>query len=481
MKLIHPLLIIRILSTILLIETFSFLLVIPVSIIYKEPIAPFLLSSILTVLTSAIFGYISRNANTDRFSNRDGYLVVTLSWLMFLSFGALPYIISGSIPNFINAFFESSSGFTTTGASILTNVESLPKSMLFWRSFTHWLGGFGIIVLVIIVLPTLKITGYQLFTLESSLKEKIHPKTKSIDVRVMFIYIGLTLFTSSLLIPGDMDLFDNICHTFGTIATGGFSTKNSGLALYSGYSQYVIMIFMFLAGTSQVVYYYLFKFNFRRVIQNEELWFYAATVTLFGVLLSIVLLLNTSMNPELAFREGFFNVISLLTTTGFASADYILWPSSALLIIFLLLFTGACTGSTTGGIKMARHLIVIKNIKNAFVKLSHPSALLNIRFNGKLLTEKTNISIVSFIILYLFIFLIGTILLVFTGSDPVTSASAAASALGNIGPGLGTVGPMSNYYHLPAVSKVILSLLMIIGRVEVITAFTLFTKSFWKL
>jgi len=297
----------------------------------------------------------------------------------------------------------------------------------------------------------------------------------------MFIYIGLTLFQIILLIPGDMDLFDNICHTFGTIATGGFSTKNSGLALYSGYSQYVIMIFMFLAGTSQVVYYYLFKFNFRRVIQNEELWFYAATVTLFGVLLSIVLLLNTSMNLELAFREGFFNVISLLTTTGFATADYILWLSSPLLIISLLLFTGACTGSTTGGIKMARHLIVIKNIKNAFVKLSHPSALLNIRFNGKLLTEKTNISIVSFIILYLFIFLIGTILLVFTGSDPVTSASAAASALGNIGPGLGTVGPMSNYYHLPAVSKVILSLLMIIGRVEVITAFTLFTKSFWKL
>lgn len=481
MKLINPLLILRILSTILIIETISFLFCLPVALIYKESVAPFLLSAACTGILAISFFPFSQNADYNKFSSRDGYLVVSLAWLLFLSMGALPYIFSGTIPSFIDAFFESSSGFTTTGSTIIEDVEILPYSIHFWRSLTHWLGGIGIIVLVIIILPSLRITGYQLFSLESSMKDKIHPKTKAIGLRILIIYIGLTLAQLVLLWIGDMDLFDSICITFATIATGGFSTKNSSLMFYSNYSQYIVMLFMFLAGTSQVVYYYLVKLNFKKIKQNEELWFYLITVIFAGVAVTSILLVESTMTLESAFRNGFFNVISMLTTTGFSSADYLLWPVSAILIIFLLLFAGASTGSTTGSIKMARHLIALKNIKSIVVKLSHPNALTNIRFNGKVISEKTNISIISFIVLYLFIFLIGTILIVINGPDLISAASAVAASLGNVGPALGSLGPMSNYAHLSQASKLILSLLMIIGRVEIITFFVLFTRSFWKL
>jgi len=481
MKLINPRLIIRILGIILVIETISFLSCLPVVYIYKESPFPFIWSAIIAFTVSSLFSWYSRDADTSKFSNRDGYLVVTIAWLLFLSMATLPYIISGTIPSFIDAFFETSSGFTTTGATIISDVETLPYSILYYRSLTHWLGGIGIIVLVIIVLPSLKITGYQLFSLESSIKEKIHPKTKAIGFRIMFIYVGLTLVQITFLIFGDMDLFESICYAFGTVATGGFSTKNSGITSYSVYSQYILMIFMFLAGISQIVYYYFFKGNFKKVKQNEELWFYLATVIVLGSLITSVLLIHTTDTLEESARIGFFHVISILTTTGFVNGDYLLWPLPAMVILFLLFFTGASTGSTSGCIKMARHLIVIKNIKNVFIKLNHPSAVSNIRFNGTLLSEKNNIAIVSFILLYLFIFVIGTILVLITGSDVITSASAVASALGNIGPGFGSVGPMSHYAGLPGITKLILSMLMIIGRLEIITVFVLFTRTFWKL
>jgi trk system potassium uptake protein TrkH len=407
-------------------------------------------------------------------------MAVTLSWVVFTLLGTLPYLISGTIPSFINAFFESTSGFTTTGSSILTDVEVMPYSILFWRSLTHWIGGIGIIVLVIIILPSLRVTGYQLFSLESSLKEKIHPKTKSIGYRVMFIYVGLTLAQIILLNMGDMNLFDSICHSFGTVATGGFSTKNNSLMFYSSYSQYIVMIFMFLAGTSQVVYYYLFKFNFKKINQNEELWFYIAVALVAGALATFILLVNSTKTFETAFREGFFQVISIMTCTGFASADYLLWPLTGLLLIFIMMFSGGSTGSTSGGIKMARHLVVLKNIKNVFVKINHPNVVSPIKLNGKIVSENTNISIISFVTLYLFIFLLGTIFVVTTGVDPVSSASSVATCMAGIGPGLGTVGPMSNFAHIPEASKVVLSLLMIIGRLEILTVFTLFTRTYWK-
>lgn len=407
-------------------------------------------------------------------------MAVTLSWLVFMLMGTLPYIISGQIPSFINAFFESASGFSATGSSIIPDVEILPYSILFWRSLTHWIGGIGIILLVIVILPSLKVTTYQLFSLESSLKEKIHPRTKAIGYRVMFIYLGLTVAQIILLCLGDMNLFDSVCHSFGTVATGGFSTKNNSLAYYSSYSQYIVMIFMFLAGISQVVYYYLLKFNFKKVRQNEELWFYIAVAIVAGALATIILLQKTTKPFETAFREGFFQIISIMSCTGFTSANYMLWPLSGTLLIFIMMFSGGSTGSTSGGIKMARHLIVMKNIRNVFVKLNHPKAISLIKLNAEIISENTNISIISFVALYLFIFLCGTIFIVITGVDPVTSASAVATCMAGIGPGLGSVGPVNNFAHIPDVTKVALSILMILGRLEIFTVFVLFPRSYWK-
>jgi trk system potassium uptake protein TrkH len=480
MKLINPLIIIRILSIILLIETISFLLCLPVVFIYNESSNPFLYSAGITSLIAAILIFISKNTDVKKVSTRDGYLAVTLSWFILTLFGSLPYLFSGTIPSFIDAFFESTSGFTTTGSSILKDVEVLPFSILFWRSFTHWIGGLGIIVLVIIILPSLRVNGYQLFSLESSLKEKIHPRTQAIGFRIMFIYLGLSLAQIILLVFGDMNLFDSICHTFGTVATGGFSTKNISLAAYSPYSQYIVMIFMFFAGTSQLVYYYLFKFNFNKVRQNEELWFYISVVLIAGSLATSLLLFNSSRTFEASFREGFFHVISIITCTGFASADYLFWPITGLLLLFVLMFAGGSTGSTSGGIKMARHLVILKNIKTVFVKLNHPKAISLIKLNGRVVSENTNISIISFVALYLFIFIVGTVFVAATGVDNITAASSVATCMAGIGPGMGTVGPMSNFAHLPEASKVALSVLMILGRLEIITVFTLFTRTYWK-
>jgi trk system potassium uptake protein len=336
-------------------------------------------------------------------------------------------------------------------------------------------------VLVVIILPTLRVSGYQLFSLESSLKEKIHPKTQAVAYRIGIIYVGLTIAEIILLSLGDMSLFDSICHSFGTIATGGFSTKNNSLEFYSAYSQYIVMIFMFLAGISMLIFYFIGKLNFKKVKENEELWFYIAVVLIAGSLATTILLLHSGRSFEVAFREGFFQVISIITCTGYTSADYLFWPTAGLLLIFILMFAGGSTGSTSGGIKMARHLIVMKNIKSVFVKLNHPNALAPVKLNGRIVSESTNNSILSFVVLYLFLFVIGTVIVVATGVDPVTSASSVATCMAGIGPGLGHAGPMSTFANLPEVSKIVLSMLMIIGRLEIITVFTLFSKSFWKL
>ena len=481
MKLINPLLILRILSRILLIETFAYLFCLPVSLIYGEALSPFILSAAISLALSGLLFLAGKDSDTNKFSSRDGYLSVVISWIVFSLLGTLPYIFSDAIPTFIDAFFESTSGFTTTGSSILRDVEILPYSILFWRSLTHWFGGIGIIALVIVILPSLRVTGYHLFSLESSMKEKIHPKTKAIGFRILFIYLGLTLLEILLLSFGDMTLFDSICHSFGTVATGGFSTRNDSLMSYSSYTQYIVLIFMLLAGISQVIYYFLIKLNLKKIRSNEELRFYLAVAIIAGSIATITLAVNSSRSFEESFREGFFQAISILTCTGFSSADYNLWPLSAILLIFLLMFAGGSTGSTSGGIKMARHLIVLKNIRNVFIRLNHPKSISFVRLNGKIISENTNISILSFVATYLFLFIIGTIIVVLNGVDPVSASSSVASCMAAIGPGLGTVGPAGSFADIPCLSKVVLSLLMIIGRLEILTVFAIFTRAFWKL
>jgi len=312
------------------------------------------------------------------------------------------------------------------------------------------------------------------------MKEKIHAKTKAVVFRVMIIYLGFTLAEIFLLSIGDMNLFESICHAFGTVSTGGFSTRNDSIAAFSSYTQYIVMLFMLLAGASQVIYYYIIKLNFKKVKHNEELWFYLTVVMIAGTIASVILHINTTRTFEEAFREGFFQIISIITCSGFTSADYLLWPGAAVVLLFFLMFSGASTGSSGGGIRMARHLIVIKNIKNIFVKLNHPKSVSFIKLNGKSIAENTNISILSFVVLYLFIFVLGTIIVVITGVDPTTSSSAVASCMAGIGPGLGTIGPSGDYSSIPQAGKIVLSLLMIIGRLEIITVFTIFTRVFWR-
>jgi len=481
MKLINPLIILRILSTILLIATFSFIPCIPVAILYKESFYPFLWSSLITFLSYILLRTITVKADMANMNLRDGFLAVTFSWIIFGAAGSMPYLFAGSVPSFTDAFFETVSGFTTTGATIMPDIEILPYSILFWRSLTHWIGGLGIIVLVIIILPSLKITAQQLFSLESSLKEKIHPKTTAIGYRLMFAYVGLTIIEVLLLVAGDMTLFDSICHSFGTIATGGFSTRNASITNYSSYSQYIITIFMFLAGVSFVIYYYIVKLQFGKVKRNEELWFYTGTVAIAGITATAILFFQSGKSLEPSFREGFFQVASFITTTGYITTDYLYWPPAGIVLLFLLLFAGASTGSSTGSIKMARHLITAKSISNTFKKLLHQNIFSQVKLNGKPITEKTNNTVLSFIVLYLFIFITGTIITMISGLDIETAASAVATSLGNVGPGLGKIGPMFNYSELSGFNKIFFSLLMITGRLEVVTVFALFSKTFWRI
>lgn len=480
MKLIHPLIILRILGIILLIMGISILCCIPIALIYDETIWPFVYSSGIVIILGVAAFISTRKEDMSQVSSRDGYVAVTLAWLEFSVLGCMPYLFSGAIPHFVNALFESTSGITTTGASILTEIESLPKSILFWRQLTHWIGGIGIILLIIIILPSLKIRTQQFLTLESSLKEKILPKTKSIGLRLLYVYLTFTLLETLLLWLGEMDLFDSVCHAFTTIATGGFSTKNDSIASCSPYTQNVISVFMYLSGISFVLFYFIVKRKFNKIAHNEELWLYTALVLVCGILVSITIIPYMGSVSD-AFRHGFFQVISIITTTGLATSDFAQWPDSSLLILFLLFFSGACAGSTSGGLKTGRILVVFKNINMVFKRLHHPKVVQPIRVNGRKLTEKENHSIMSFVVLYIIVFFIGSFVLLLTGIDPITAVSSSIASLGCVGPALGTAGPMSSFAHFPDAAKLFMSLFMIIGRLEMMAVFVIFSRSFWKL
>jgi trk system potassium uptake protein TrkH len=416
----------------------------------------------------------------EKITTREGYLSVTMGWIALVLAGSLPFLYSNTIDGFTNCLFESVSGFTTTGASILTDIEGMPRSMLLWRSMTHWIGGIGIILLVIIILPTLKVGGYSLFSLESSLKHKILPRTKSVAGVMLMIYITLTVAEIILLTAGGMELFDSICHSFGTVATGGFSTKNDSIAGYSGYIQYVITIFMFLAATSYVVFYYIVRKNFSRLSGNEEFWFYLFFTIASVVVVTMILLTGSERSFELAFRHSLFEVVSTISTTGYATNDYTLWPQGAYMVIFLLIFAGGSTGSTTGGIKMARHLITIKNLRNTIIRLQHPNAVTPVKLNDKVVPDNINSLMSVFIQLYIILFIAGALIMVLTGIPADEAAGASAASISCVGPGLGASGNMGNFAHFNGVSKYTMMLLMIIGRLEIFTFIALFTRSFWK-
>ncbi len=416
----------------------------------------------------------------EKISTKEGYLCVVMGWLALILSGTLPYVYSGEINGYLNIVFETFSGYTTTGSSILRDVEALTKSLLFWRSLTCWIGGIGIILLVIIILPTLKVGGYNLFSLESSVKEKLLPRTKSIAYIILFTYFSITITETILLTAGGMDLFDSICHSFTTVATAGFSTKNTCLAGYSPFIQYVSGIFMFLSATSYVVYYYIVKRNFRKLPAYEELWFYIFCTTAAVVLVTLLLYTGTEKTFEVSFRHAMYQVISQITCTGLATDDYTLWPKAGMFFMFLLMFSGGMTGSTTGGIKMARHLISLRNFRSAITRLLHPNAVVPVTLNRKVVPGNIINTIVIFIQLYLIIFVLGTLIMVISGIPILESAGAAGTSLAGIGPGLGASGNMSNFAHFNAIGKLTMTALMFLGRLELIVVIALFTRSFWK-
>ncbi|MEH0158625.1 TrkH family potassium uptake protein [Limibacter armeniacum] len=432
---------------------------------------------------ASAFFYFKQHALTRELKKKDGYMIVTVGWLMVSFFGSLPYLISGEIPTLTDAFFETLSGFSTTGASILTDIEAVGKGILLWRSMTQWIGGMGIIVLTVAILPILGIGGMQLFVAEAPgiSPDKLQPRIKETAKRLWWVYLILTCVETILLMFGGMTFYDALNHALTTMATGGFSTKNSSAAEMTPYIQYVLIVFMFMAGCNFTLNYYAFKGRFKEIIQNEEFKYYAGLVVISTMILTVVVYYQLpEIGVEQSFRDVLFQTLSIITTTGYVSADYTAWLPFVTMWIFLLMFVGAMAGSTAGGVKIVRHIILQKNSFLELKRQLHPSAIIPVRFNGNAVSPNITYNVLAFIITYFFIYAVGVLIMSIIGLDFLTALGSVATCLGNIGPGLGSVGPVDNFAHLPGVAKWVLSALMLLGRLELFTVLIIFTPYFWR-
>jgi trk system potassium uptake protein TrkH len=457
---------------------------IPFSLYYKDnDIISLLISGGFTSSVGVIIWLFTRNIENRELGKREGYLIVALGWLIMSVFGAIPFVVYGAIPNYINAFFETMSGFTTTGATILEDIEAVPAGLLFWRSLTQWLGGMGIIVLSLAILPILGIGGMQLFAAEvpGITKDKLHPRVRETAKRLWGIYVLLTFTEMILLLIGGMSLFDAINHSFTTMATGGFSTKNASTAHFtSPFIQYVFIIFMIFAGMNFTLHYLGFHGRFNFLKTNNEFRSYIFFILAVSLIAALVHLPYVGFKLEESFRQSLFHVTSLVTTTGYVSSDYENWAPFSRMFFFMLLFVGGCAGSTGGGIKFARHYLLFKNSALELKRLIHPRAVIPVRFNGKAVSSEIISNVQAFIIFYIGIAVLGSIILSFWGLDFVTAAGAVSTCIGNVGPGIGAVGPTNNFASMPEVVKLILSFFMLLGRLELFTILLIFSPSFWK-
>jgi len=458
---------------------------IPFSLYYKSnDTYSIIISSTITLLLGVFLKYSTKNSKNDEVKKREGYLIVSLGWLAMTICASLPYVISEAIPSYADAFFETVSGLTTTGASILNDIEGLPKGILFWRSMTQWIGGMGIIVLTIAILPLLGVGGMELFASEAPgpTKDKIHPRIKETAKRLWGIYFLLTVIQCVLLMIAGMDFYDAINHSFTTMSTGGFSTKQTSVAYFdSPLIQYIIIVFMLIAGTNFTLLYFGFKFKFKKLLENDEFkWYLGAVISVLAITLpTIYILYSNNQGFEKVFRDTLFQIVSIITTTGFASADFTAWGTFITFIFFLLLFTGASAGSTSGGMKIVRIVLLMKNAFLEFKRRLHPNAVIPVHLNGEGVSSKIIYNLLAFMFFYLFSFVIGSIIMTFLGVDFLEAISAVATSLGNVGPGIGRVGPSGNFYHIPDTGKWVLSFLMLLGRLELFTIAILFTPYFW--
>lgn len=424
---------------------------------------------------------------------REGYIIVTFGWLSMVVFGMLPFVFTGSVPTLTDALFETMSGYTATGATVVTDIESLPRSIILWRSLTHWMGGMGIIVLAIAILPLLGIGGMQLFSAEAPVLggDKLHPRISDTAKRLWLIYVGLTAVNALLLYVSGMSLFDAVNHAMSTMASGGFSTKNASLGFWDDIPQiqYITVFFMFLAGSNFVLLYYVIKGKFNRVFSDTEFRWYAGFIAAFVFIVMLSILKNDMYSSvdttfwnaiEQSFRHALFQVVAVITTTGLVTSDFTAWSPFITMLFFGLMFLGGSTGSTSGGVKVMRHLILIKNGFLEFKRALHPNAILLVRLNKITIEQSIVYNVLAFFILYLILFIIGAGVLSILGLDFTTAIGGAAASLGNVGPGLGEVGPATTYASLPVFGKWWCSFLMLIGRLELFTVLILLTPYYWR-
>ena len=476
-------LVLRIEGFLLLLEGFFMLTVMPVTYLYHGLYAfsmPF--SALITLLTGSILLIATRNYKNEKTTSRDGVFVVCVSWLVLSLFGAMPYLLSKSVPNFTDAFFETLSGFTTTGATILTRIEDVPKDILFWRSMTQWMGGLVIIVFPVVILPYLSMSGMQLFVSEMNgiTYDKLHPRIMHTVWRIWGIYLFFTLLESVLLYKGDMNFYDAVCHSMATISSGGFSTRTANMGAFSNYSQVVVSVFMVLSGCNFSLLLLSMSWKSFTIRKNQEFRSFLLYILVLGIGIGLVLLFVSHLSLGTSFRQSFFSVVSSITTTGFFVSDYTLWPSFLWILLFLLMFIGACSGSTSGGVKLFRHLIFIKNSLLELKRIIHPHAVLPVKINGKSLSTSGVYKNMTFIFIYFLVFIIGAVILLAMGIDFNTALGASVATLSNVGTGIGLVGPCGSYVMFPQTIKWILMLLMLLGRVELFSLLTLFSRGFWK-
>jgi len=444
------------------------------------------MSLILSISVTFIVGvllFFSFSKQDQNIRKREGYLIVSASWILMSMFGMLPYLFSGTFTSFSDAIFETISGLTTTGATVLTDIEVIPKGILFWRSMTQWIGGLGIIVLTVAIFPLLGIGGIELFVAESPgpTSDKLHPRIRETAKRLWYVYVGLTLLVGVLYFIGGMTFFDAVNHALTTMATGGFSTKNASMAFYDGpFIQYTAILFMFLSGTNFTVIYFGLTGKFDRVWRSDEFKAYAISVIVIAILLAGPIYYYSGSGVEKAFRDSAFQMVSLITTTGYVTANYTSYHPGLTLIFFMFLFLGASAGSTSGGIKFVRHLTFVKNSWLEFKRIVHPRAIVPLKINGDRVTGKIITHIMNFLLIYLMIFVLGSVVMALMGYDILTSFGAVATCLGNVGPAIGKVGPMDNFSFFSGPAKIFLSFLMLLGRLELFTILILFTPYFWR-
>ena len=480
----HYKLVFRIIAVVLLIIAFFMIFPIIFAFQFRELkiIPSFLIPMSIAAAVSLLIFIICRNP-VRRVTTRDGFFLVTASWLAASLIGALPFFLSGAIPDFTEAFFETMSGYTTTGASILTDIEALPKSLLFWRSLTHWLGGMGIVVLTSAILPLLGIGAYRIMKAEAPgpTFDKITPKITLTAKYFWAIYLFFTVAETVLLMAGGMNLFDALTHTFGTLATGGFSPKAASVGHYgSAFIDVVITVFMIVAGINFALYFWIVTGNFRRIFSNVEMKTYLLIFVVATSIVALSLYRRTYAGFGTSLRYAGFQTASILTTTGYVTTDYELWPELAQAVLFCLMFVGGCAGSTGGGIKVIRIITMVKLAVSEMRFLSHPQGVFSVTIGKQNIDKDVIHTVAAFLFLYVAMLVCISLVVASSGSTILTSFSAALVTLGNIGPGFGKVGPSGNYAHFPAYVKWVLSFAMLAGRLELYTVLVLLRPKTWR-